>query len=162
MDIKGFNNLKIDNSTKLYDLTQITYIDISNNLSIPVYPYTVEEHFAGRIDLICDDIYQDTDNVDFLLHFNNIINPLNIPTDTVIYYVDAEAIKLFEFTDEESLAEEAIANLTNNNLTNINKKQRIDKNRINSNTLPPTLTDNLTDPVQIKGNQIVIGENLFK
>lgn len=159
MDIKSLDNLRRDDSG-LYDLTKSTFINISDAISLPVFEIVVEEHFAGRIDLICNDLYENIDHVEFLLRFNDIDNPMNIPVGRSIFYVEKESISLFDYSDVEVEAKDAIKRLSNNN-----KRQRIDKKReaaINNPTLPPTITDNLTDPVQIRGNQIIIGENLFR
>ena len=161
MKIKSLNNLKKSGATtSLYDLTKNSYIDPSGSMGIITYQHVVEEHESGRIDLVSYYIYQSTEQVDFLLNFNNIVNPLNIPVGTIINYVDSESLGLFEYTDIEKEATDTVMRLANTN-----KKQRIDKNResiINNPSLPPTLTDNMTDPVQIRGNQVIVGENLFK
>lgn|ERR1035437_812858 len=162
MEIKSLNILKtISGATSsLYDLTRSTFIDPSVALNIPVYEHIVEEWEAGRIDIISSFIYKSTDQVDFLLNFNSIIHPLNILAGTTLNYVDTESVGLFDYDDIEVDTADSLRQLTNTN-----KKQRIDTNRetvVNNPSLPPTLTDNLTDSVQIKGNQIIIGENLFK
>jgi hypothetical protein len=160
MNFKSLDNLKRDDVTKLYDLTKATFINPSEALSIPIFEFVVEEHFAGRIDLICNELYETLDYVEFLLRFNDIDHPLNIPKDRSIFYVEKESVSLFDYTDIEVEAKDAIKRLSNNN-----KRQRIDKKReaaINNPTLPPTISDDVTDPVQIRGNQIIIGENLFR
>ncbi len=161
MKIKSLDNLKkVSGTSSLYDLTKSTYTDPSGSLAISVYQHVVEEHESGRIDLVSYYIYQSTEQVDFLLNFNNIVNPLNIPVGAIINYVDAESLGLFEYNDIEKEATDTLKRLANTN-----KKQRIDKNResvINNPALPPTLTDNMTDPIQIRGNQVIVGENLFK
>ncbi len=159
MNIKSLDGLN-RNSDGLFDLTKATFINPSDSLSIPIFEFVVEEHFAGRIDLIASEIYDNIDNVEFLLRFNDIDHPLNVPNGRSIFYVEKESISLFDYTDIEVDAKDAIKRLSNNN-----KRQRIDKKReaaINNPSLPPTLTDNVTDPIQIRGNQIIIGENLFK
>jgi len=162
MEIKSLNNLKKSSgaTSSLYDLTKSTFIDPSSALNIPVYQHLVEDHESGRIDIISFYLYKSTDQVDFLLNFNSIINPLNILAGSIINYVDLEAVGLFDYTDIEKETSDTLKKLANTN-----KKQRVDVNRetvVNNPSLPPTLTDNLTDPVQIKGNQVIIGENLFK
>jgi len=161
MQIKSLDVLKkVSGTSSLYDLTRSTYIDPTSALSVPVYQHIVEEHESGRIDIISYYLYQSTDQVDFLLNFNSIINPLNILEGSVINYVDYQSLGLFNYDDISVDTADSLKKLANTN-----KKQRLDVNReavVNNPSLPPTLTDNLTDPVQIKGNQIIIGENLFK
>ncbi len=159
MDIKSLDSLRRDDNG-LFDLTKSTFINVSGAIALPIFELVVEEHFAGRIDLISNELYETIDYVEFLLRFNDIDNPLNVPTGKSIFYVEKESISLFDYSDIEVEAKDAIKRLSNNN-----KRQRIDKKReaaINNPTLPPTITDDATDPVQIRGNQIIIGENLFK
>lgn len=161
MQIKSLDVLKkVSGTSSLYDLTRSTFIDPTSALNVPIYQHIVEEHESGRIDIISYYLYKSTDQVDFLLNFNSIINPLNILEGSVINYVDYQSLGLFNYDDISVDTADSLKKLANTN-----KKQRLDVNRetvVNNPSLPPTLTDNLTDPVQIKGNQIIIGENLFK
>ena len=172
MKIKAIDKLKIDTNipvvitaiggtqSGLYDLTRLTYNSTSEISTDAILEHIVEDHEAMRMDLICNSIYESVEHVDFLLEYNRILNPLNISPGQSIFYIDKDLIAKYEY-------DEIVDDTTNaiKKLVNTNKKQRIDKNReaaVNNPSLPPTLTDSLVDPVQIKGNQIVIGENLFR
>jgi len=120
MNFEEVNNLKIDNSTGLYDITQSVYI---HKDSIPFYPHIVEKHEEMRMDLISDRLYDTTEHTAFLCRLNNIINPLNIKEDTLLIYTDESFIKEFEPQDE------GVVEGVKQAFINLNKKRRIDANR---------------------------------
>lgn len=147
---------KNDNGT--YDLFKTTFTNTKKQ-SYPIKEYKVLIEQEMRIDLVCYQIYKNTDYCDFLLNFNNIKNPLNIMRDDIIYYLDRDLIDYFRVNDtsEEGVKEK---------LLNINKVSKKDKNReeyVNKNyALPPTVNESPIKQVKIEGNKIVIGDNLFK
>lgn len=155
MEINDLNSLSRDeNQNKLYDLTEITfnYTSIDSVLKIP---HTVQPNEEMRIDLICDNIYNNLNNISFLLKFNNIDNPLNIMSGDIIYYIDESLIELFRIQSNTDTS-------TRNKLLNANKSTKKDPNRqqyIESNfSLPPTYLNSPSNSVKIEGSKIVIGD----
>lgn len=141
------------NQEDLYDLSQVTYKEISG---YPLYVHVVEPYEEMRIDLISEKCYSSTDYIDFLLSFNDIDNPLNIKQGDIINYVDSSYVDLFRVTPEKP-------KVLQKKLLNPNKQTRKDSNRqlyVEENfSLPPTLLEAPVESVQIKGDTILIGVN---
>ena len=141
------------NQDELYDLSQVTYKEVSG---YPLYVHIVEPHEEMRIDLISQRCYSSTEYVDFLLSFNDIDNPLNIKEGDIINYIDTDYVDFYRVTPEKP-------KVLQKRLLNPNKQTRKDGNRqvyVEDNfSLPPTLLDVPVESVQIKGNTILIGVN---
>jgi len=141
------------NQEDLYDLSQVTYREISG---YPVYTYVVEPYEEMRIDLISQKCYSSTEYVDFLLNFNDIDNPLNIKSGDIINYVDSSFVESYRVIPDKPKA-------LQKQLLNPNKQTRKDNSRklyIEDNfSLPPTLLDVPVESVQVKGDTILIGVN---
>ena len=50
----------------------------ANKKALQTYEYTVPFEYKGRPDLICLDVYDSMEHIDYLLKFNNISNPFSI------------------------------------------------------------------------------------
>lgn len=154
MIIFDLNILERDpNQEDLYDLSQVTYKEISG---YPLYAHVVESYEEMRIDLISEKCYQSTEYIDFLLSFNDIDNPLNIKEGDIINYIDSSYVDLFRVVSQKP-------KVLRKQLLNPNKQTRKDTNRqayIEEDfSLPPTLLETPVESVQIKGNTILIGVN---
>lgn len=113
------------------------------------YEYVVQISDEMRIDVICNNIYGDVDNVGFLLNYNNIDNPLNIKAGDIIYYVKNQDIELFKNTIDSVL--------DINDVPSSNRSSRTDKNRESLDRLPPTVLRNSSPSVQVDGNFVRVG-----
>ena len=109
-----------------------------------------------RIDIVCNEIYGDTQYSDFLLDLNNIDNPLNIMNNDILLYVSADQIKYFRI-------DESTAKTLRSTYLNANKISQPDPNRSsyveNNYALPPTFLQIPSSSVQIINGQIVLGGN---
>ena len=139
-----------ENQDDLYDLFAQTY------KSQPDYQF--EEYIVGveeemRIDLISQKLYGNVDQVPFLLHFNQITNPLNIKANDVIRYCNLDVLSEFQESPEGKLLAPKIVGT--------NKSTRKDPNRQkfveNDFALPPNLLDAPQSSINIVGNKLVIG-----
>lgn len=139
------------NQNDLYDLSQVTYQEITG---FPVFYYIVESYEEMRMDLISNRLYQSTEYVDFLLRFNNIDNPLNIKEGDTIAYIDEPNIEEYRVRPEKS-------KVTQKALLNANKQTRKDSNRQSyveeGYSLPPTLLETPVESVQVTNDSILIG-----
>ena len=162
MDFYTIDNLKQDiaqtviyngENVSLYNFFDATFQYLTN---ITLYSYTVEKYREMRIDLICNDIYQDTRYCDFILNLNGIDNPLNIMVDDNILYVNQEQIRYFNY-------DESTAKTLRNTYLNINKVAKQDSNRSsyvqNNYSLPPTFLDIPSSSVKIINGKISLGGN---
>jgi len=139
----------------LYDLTKLTFK--TTYQGVKYNTYKVQKGEEMRIDLICNSIYGNIDQIDTLLNFNDISNPLNIKEGTVIYY--PEPISLNSFKINETTTENVQAKIsTAGKATTIdqNRKDYIEQNY----TLPPTVLDRPTEQVVLTGNTVKV-DNLF-
>lgn len=136
----------------LYDLSKRTH---NWGLQTPRLSYIVETSDEMRIDQICFKIYGNTDNIGFLLNYNNIDNPLNIKEGDQIFYVPEDIIDSYKL--QETLFGSSVE------IELPNRTTRKDKSREsyleNSGQLPPTVLDRPTPSVTLSGNNIVIGSN---
>lgn len=139
-------------SDGLYDLNKRTH---NWGINTPRLLYVVQITDEMRIDQVCFNIYGNTDNIGFLLNYNNIDNPLNIRQGDQIFYVPEDII------DSYKLQETLFGTSVEINLPS--RTTRKDKSREsyleNSGQLPPTVLDSPTPSVTLSGNSIVIGSN---
>lgn len=132
-----------------YDLDQRTF---NYGIRSGESAYIVDRSEEMRIDLICNSIYGDTNQVGFLMYYNNIDNPLNIKSGDVIRYVDILSISSFKISADERAKIELLQNL--------NRGTRTDPNRIDyqKNTpTNPTLNTRPIESVVDRNGVIIIG-----
>ena len=99
MEIKSLQQLS--KNGQLYDLyNQI----IVNNYSYGIYMFPLTDRHTMRIDLVCQDIYNNTDNVDILLAINGIFNHLTIQEGDIIFFVE-DIKKFYTFRNNINLPE---------------------------------------------------------
>jgi len=120
--------------------------------------YIVPQESEMRIDLVSNDIYETTDYVDFLLWFNDIINPFNIIQGREIIFVRTDLIPNFYAKKEKQQEVQDV-------LLNKNKVRRKDGNRDKfirqKRSLPPTVNESPTEQVKVEGDSIIIGGDIF-
>lgn len=132
----------------LYNLDQQTFtLQTRTQDSI----YIVDRTQEMRIDLICNTIYGNTDNIGFLLYYNNIDNPLNIKTGDAIKWINPDLVNEFRLRTEPQAQQEFINTL--------NRGSTIDPSRRNYNSRLKNPTINETPNQQIidRNGTIVIG-----
>jgi len=154
MEFYTLDNLKKDVAqNNLYNMFDATFQYLTN---VILYPYSVQQFQEMRIDLVSNDIYNDTKYVDFLLNLNGIDNPLNVLNNDIILYVSEEQISYFNL-------DETTAKTLRNTYLNVNKVTVQDPNRAsyvqNNYSLPPTFLDVPTSSVKIVDGKIYLGGN---
>lgn len=136
----------------LYDFNKRTH---DWSLTTSRTEYLVQKSDEMRLDQICFNIYGNTENIGFLMNFNNIDNPLNVKEGDIIYYVSEDLINLFKLQDSTTNS--------SNEISLPNRTTRKDKSRQsyleNSGQLPPTVLNRPTPSVTLSGNNIIIGRN---
>ena len=107
-----------------------------------------------RPDLICNELYQRVDQIDFLMSLNDIDNPLNIMENDLIYFTSYSAIDSFRIKESEVTE-------TRDLLLNANKSTKKDKNREKyveeQFNLPTTFLPVPKPPITIEGDDFIIG-----
>lgn len=139
------------NQDNLYNFFDPTFT-LLGGVSLSSHVVSLEQEM--RMDLVSQELYSSSDFVDFLLHINDIDNPLNIKQGDIIVYPP--------ITTEPDYR---VKNTDNNNvrarLLNVNKSTKKDENRkkyIEDNfSLPPTFLKEPEKAVKIVDGQIVIG-----
>ncbi len=154
MEFYSIENLKKDVAqNNLYNFFDATFKYLKD---IVLYTYIVQPHQEMRIDIVCNEIYKETKYVDFLLHLNQIDNPLNIMGNDEILYVDQQQIAFFNL-------DESTAKSLRNTYLNVNKTTQQDPTRAaytqNNYSLPPTLLEIPSSSVQIINGKIFLGGN---
>lgn len=156
MNVYDIDQLKRDESDGLFDLTKLTFRSVFEGVSYR--SYVVKRGEEMRIDLVCQSIYANVNNIDILLNVNNISNPLNIKEGTTIIFPDINSINQFRISVKvENQVQKKLANTTKSVTTDPNRQKYTDQNY----TLPPTVLDRPTEQVKIEGNTIKIGTGLF-
>jgi len=152
MKVYDLDKLKTDdNQNGLYNFFDPTF---KMSAGFPMSTYVVPPEHEMRIDLICKDIYGNTDNCDFLLDLNSIDNPLNIKENDSISYVDYEAIENYRVkVIDNKEARKALLNVNKTTRKDDGRKKYVEEN----NSIPPTYQESPQPAVQIVDNQIVIG-----
>jgi len=133
----------------LYNLDQRTFR--REGLRAPESTYIVERSQEMRIDLVCNAIYGNTDNIGFLLYYNNIDNPLNIKTGDKIKWISADLISIFRIQTEPDTQQDFIKTL--------NRGTKVDTSRRDFVSRPtnPTINNTPTEQVIDRNGIIIIG-----
>ena len=157
MKVYDIDQLKrLASNINLYDLTKLTSKTVFQEI---IYnEYKVQKGEEMRIDLVCQSIYGNVENIDIILNTNNISNPLNIKEGTVIIYPSASNISSLRVTDNKTANVQA--NLSSNNKSTAkdsNREKYVEQNY----SLPPTVLDRPTEQVVISGDTIKVGTGLF-
>jgi hypothetical protein len=134
----------------LYDLNMVTWGDFGAT----TYTYEATSFDEMRIDLVSREVFGNDENVDFLLNYNNIDNPLNIMDGDTIYYTSVQDAYRGAYVDVQ---DSAIAS----SLILSRRSTRIDPNRTeyinNDKSLTPTMKSSPGSTVNVVGNKIIIG-----
>lgn len=160
MDLKNLETLKRENNATLYDLSEITFLYNKVEKDRNSILYTTTEDDDMRLDLICDKLFGDVNQIDFLCNLNNIKNPLLVKSNLDILYVPLSSLPAFVPEDSENNA------MVRRTISNKRKASVIDPKRIKfledkSQSLPPTITKKDYNPVKYKDGKISIGGGLF-
>ena len=130
MNIKSLENVKIDIESGLFDLTQTTWKDFRT----VEYQYEVQLNEEMRMDLVCMSIFDGVNDIDFIMNYNGIDNPLNVmPGDNIIYVKKQEIISGDVIQDSSETLDRVIRS---------RRSTRIDPNR-------KKYIDNSDDPLLI-------------
>jgi len=157
MDLHDIDILRFVNG--IADLSQNTFNydnEIIGNESEKAY--IIQRGEEMRADLICDNLYDNVDNVDMLCNYNGIDNPLNFKEGETIFYPMESNVSKLRYSDP---------NLQENDLLTQSptKTTRKDPNReeyINNNrSLPPTQLSRRIDPLTSENDDLSIGDGLF-
>ncbi len=162
MKIYDIDNLKKNGDT--FDLTTRTFIHYSTNPNDPgtnnnieFRKYKVQRGEEMRIDLVCNSIYGNIDNIDILLNINNISNPLNIKAGTEIFYplADSDFFRFKEKVDKETTR--ILSDPNRSTKKDPDRQKYVDQNY----SAPPTILTESMDQVTVSGNVLGVGNNLF-
>jgi hypothetical protein len=150
MIFNGFDKLKKDLESGLYDFTTPTWSDF--NAASYTYEATISD--VMRIDLVSKELFGNDDEIEFLMNYNNIDNPLNIMEGDIIRYTSLQDSRRGLYADIENSAVAA-------SLVMSRRGTRIDPNRTtyldNMSSLTPTMRAVPGSSVNVVGNQIIIG-----
>lgn len=157
MQFRSLEILDEDEKQGVFDLLKPSYTFIPEN-TVVIFEYIVPETKAMRIDMIADDIYGDVNRADFLLFFNNILNPLNIRGGDVIRYVSADLINRYEVeTNAENEVQDVFINVDKAKRKDPNRRKFLEEKR----ALPPTVNESSFEQIRIEGDSIIIGGDIF-
>lgn len=160
MNYQELNSLTKSNIDDLYNLNTSTFEYLKDVIGqYPELKYRVTSSREMRMDLICNDIYNNTDYVDILMLINNIRNPLIISQGTFIQYVPEQIIPLFRPSISDTDTVRAEVSISN-------RQSRKDPNRQEflrgeENSLPTTMTSRDYNPVKYNSGTVTIGEGIF-
>jgi len=150
MLIKGLGNLKKDLESGLYDFTTATWADFQ----APTYTYEATLGDEMRLDLVCREVFGNDEDIEFLMNYNNIDNPLNVMTGDIIRYTSVQDSRRGIYAAIENSAVAAGLILSR-------RGTRTDPNRTtyldNLNSLTPTMRAVSGSSVNVVGNKIIIG-----
>lgn len=159
-DLTNITNKPRENSTDLYNIDLLSFEFKPNILFRNGIKYIVSKDEEMRMDMICFNIYGNTDYVDFLMDLNNIKNPLAVYDGMEILYVPNDIVPAFrpELSDNTEIR---------NKISNKRKRSKPDPNRKTyleekSKSLPPTVTKRDYNPVKYRDGKIRIGDDIFK
>jgi len=157
MKITDIDKLKrsTDNQN-LFDLTTATFK--FSWVDAKYTQYKVKKGEEMRIDLICNSIYGNVDNIDILLNVNNISNPLNIKEGSTILYPDISQLENLRPREVSTEDKQKL-------LSNKDKATKVDPSRqayVEQNyNLPPTVMDMPTEQIKVASGNVTVGTGLF-
>ncbi len=157
MKITDIDKLKrsTDNQN-LFDLTTATFK--FSWVDAQYTQYKVKKGEEMRIDLICNSIYGNVDNIDILLNVNNISNPLNIKEGSTILYPDISQLENLRPREVSTEDKQKL-------LSNKDKATKVDPSRqayVEQNyNLPPTVMDMPTEQIKVASGNVTVGTGLF-
>lgn len=160
MELKDLTNISRENNEQLYDLTEISFRYNRPVIRQISSSYVTEEDDEMRLDTICNKVYGDVDNVDFLCNLNSIKNPLLIKRNLNIITVPIDNIASFraERTTQNNEVRRVISNKRKSIPIDPNRQQFLDEK---SQSLPPTITNRDYIGVKYKDGKISVGGNIF-
>lgn len=156
MIIKSLEDLQKLPDSDMFDLSQTSFNDYG---PFTFNTYIVPKEFEMRMDLVCNDIYDSMEYVDFLLWINRIINPFNIKQGMELIFPQPDIIpKFYAKKDNQREVQDA--------LLNKGKAKRKDKNRSKfreqkRRAIPPTVNESPNQQVRVEGDSIIIGGDIF-
>jgi len=123
MIIKSLNNLKKDGG--VFDLYAEVVV---NNNPFAVFKFPCTSRHNMRMDLVCFDIYNNTDAIDVLCTVNGILNPLVVQDGDTIFYVDEKDL-------DTARSDAAVISAIIDSVKGANngKQQKTDPSRISDN-----------------------------
>lgn len=161
MEIKTLTDLKKNGN--IFELQSTIYTNA--NKPIGIYAFPVQDKHTMRIDLICDEIYNNMNEISLLCETNGIINPLSIKFGDIIYFVDEEDVEYVK--NDNDLYNKIIENIQG---ANIGKQQKTDNNRLNDvnnriksennkKYIPPHIKSNVNSSIEINNGVIKLKPN---
>ena len=152
--MKLYDLYKLIRDTKQNNLYNFFDPTFKMNIGINLREHIVAPEEEMRIDLVCNNIYNSIEQVDFLLDLNDIDNPLNIMEGDQILYASETAIPEYRVkTIDNNDARAKLLNANKSSRKDDNRKKYLDESYV----LPPTFVETPEAPVKISNNQIVIG-----
>jgi hypothetical protein len=157
MKITDIDKLKRSSDNQnLFDLTKATFK--FSWVDAQYTQYKVKKGEEMRIDLICNSIYGNVDNIDILLNVNNISNPLNIKEGSTILYPDISQLDNLRPREVSTEDKQKL-------LSNKDKSTKVDSSRqayVEANyNLPPTVMDMPTEQIKVASGNVTVGTGLF-
>jgi hypothetical protein len=148
MKITDIDKLKRDTeNNNLFDLTKLTFKLSWTDVNYT--QYRVKKGEEMRIDLICNSIYGDVNNIDILL---------NIKEGSIILYPSIEQIDNLRPKEVPTENKQKL-------LANKDKSTKVDSSRqayVEANyNLPPTVMDMPTEQTKVAGGLATVGTGLF-
>lgn len=137
MEFYSFNDNKLQRKSyydnNIYDIFKTTLKD-EKLRSLVKYSYTIPIEFEGRLDRICEFLYDDNKYIEELMLINNILNMYSVKAGDTILYVSLDDLESLHSDTEESTDKVDVLNINNP------KTADKDVNRTNI-VLPPVVKD---------------------
>lgn len=160
MEIYSLQNLK--KNGQVYELYSQAIV---NGVAYGVYSFTCTDRHTMRIDLVCFDIYKNTDNIDVLCALNNIFQSLTIQEGDTIFWIEDKDID--NVRSNENVLQALIDSVT---AANLGKDTKQDTNRItdtsnrtqtekNKKLTPPNIIQTSNGNIDFSEGQIILKPN---
>lgn len=155
MEIKSLDNL--ERNGVIFEL----YAEvIDKDTKIGIYKFPCTDKHNMRMDLVCNDIYTNTDSIDILCAINGIYNPLVVQNGDVIYFVNPD--DLTTVRSSSAIIQNIINTVTN---ANAGKTQKTDDNKTNDNINKKNVESNKTyippNILQTQNTNVDYGEGVI-
>lgn len=155
------------NNQKQIDLVD-NMIDFKKQLQVAQQPLEVTKEYEGRPDLIAKAIYGSEDDMDLMLYFNGISNPLSVQRgmEITVYDLDSMRANIKDVENSEDNNEskkkfnEKLPQKDKARIKALQEKSRKKGAPAADDFRTPTMTKEGSKPVTATGGRVVLGTNV--
>lgn len=124
MEITSLESIETFTKEGLFDIHTGYFLE---GLNLKIKIITLDDTHTGRPWKLCNDLYQNTKDIDIICDINGIYNALTIKAGDTIFYVEKDDINIVRNAKQSGSIADAVNKIKS---ANKGKEQKSDKNRV--------------------------------